>query len=57
MPADLHDLVAKLDRLSLADQLRVAAGVLDQKRPEVAVAIAQNAVDKIRLGLLLKRKS
>lgn len=50
--ADLEGLAQRIEIMSPPDQLRLAAELLEARRPEVAYAVAQKAVDK--LGLIVR---
>jgi hypothetical protein len=52
--ARLLDLKRRIENLSPADRLRVAAGCLDQGEYDIAETLASNIVDELRALRLLR---
>lgn len=53
--AELLKLKAKLEALSPADQLRIAAGLIDERKYDLAETIAGNIVDELRALRVVRR--
>lgn len=49
-----HELADEIKALSPPDKLRLAAGLLEQKRPELALRIARGVVEELGAALMLR---
>lgn len=54
--AKLLDLKRRLDKLSPADRLRLAARLIDVGEYEISAEVAGNVVDELRAVQLLRQK-
>lgn len=54
MSAAVVDLVAEMLRLSAADKLRLAAGLLDREQRDTAIVITKRALDELELQRLFR---
>jgi hypothetical protein len=52
--AHLLDLKRRIEKLSPGDQLRVAAGCIDDRKYDLAETLAGNVVDELRALRLLR---
>lgn len=53
-PEQLRALAARVDALSLSDQLRLAAGLIEGKQPETARVLIQRVDDALHLAEILE---
>lgn len=51
----LDDLVKKFDALSPADQLRTAAGCLDETKVDIGIELAKRTLERLQLAKLLAK--
>ena len=53
--AEIEALAAKVKALTPAARLRLAADLMEGRRPDVAVTIAKPVIDELQLVLLLRK--
>jgi len=55
MSSELEALAAKIDKLSPPDRLRLAAGLMEARKPELAHAIVDRVVTELGAAIALAR--